>query len=106
MFQPGDIIAERYRVEHMIDQGGMAIVYKVSHVDLGTIHALKMLQKTGDSGRMAERFLLEGQIQARIGHPNVVAVTDVVRDAGCVGLLMEFVEGRSLHDYLQQQDPK
>ena len=103
MFKAGDIIADRYRVDRMVDQGGMAVVYRVTHIDLLTVHALKMLQNTGDSGRMAERFLLEGQIQARIGHPNVVTVTDVVRHDGCVGLLMEFVEGRSLHDYLQHK---
>jgi serine/threonine-protein kinase len=101
LLELGTIVAERYLVEAVVAVGGMATVYKVQHVDLGTTHALKMLLHQADS--LSERLLLEGQIQARIGHPNVVSVTDVLRIEGKIGLLMEFIDARSMLDLCQRK---
>lgn len=98
MFQAGDAIGERYVVEDLLGEGGLARVYRVRHTQLGTRHALKhlFLSRPG----LQERLLREGRIQARLQHPHVVRVQDVLDVDGQPGLLMEFVEGSSLHELL------
>ena len=93
----GDTV-DRFEVEELLGQGGIAQVYKVRHRRLGSLHALKLL--TIDRKGLAERLILEGQIQAQLRHPNVVAVTDVVEHLGRTGLLMEYVAGKSLEHWL------
>lgn len=98
MLSPGQRIQDRYEVEALVGQGGLAEVYRVRHVDLGSVHALKLLLFRKKS--LADRLLLEGRIQAQLRHPNVVAVTDVVRHDGQYGLLMEYVDNVSLDEMI------
>ena len=100
--QPGAMV-ERYVVEEELGRGGMAVVYKVRHQRLGSLHALKLLSLTSRS--LQERLLQEGQVQATLRHPNVVAVTDVLDVQGQPGLVMEFVEGPTLEDWLHTHRP-
>jgi tRNA A-37 threonylcarbamoyl transferase component Bud32 len=97
--QPGDLV-ERYRVEAVLGQGGTARVYRVRHTTLGTVHALKVL--TLDHAGIRSRLLAEGQVQARMTHPNLVPVRDVLEVEGAPALLMDFVPGRSLQVRLGQ----
>lgn len=96
-------LVERYEVLGLLGEGGLARVYRVRHTQLGTIHALKLLtlRRTG----LADRLLLEGRIQAQLRHPNVVAVSDVVQYEGQPGLIIEFVEGPTLDDWLRNEGP-
>ena len=80
-------VVDRYTVERQLGRGGMAAVYLVHHNTLGTQHALKVL--TLYSPTIRERLIQEGRVQARLRHPNVVAVTDVLDVEGAPGLLME-----------------
>lgn len=91
--RPGEVV-ERYEVESVLGEGGMAAVYRVRHRTLGTEHALKVLTSVGVAAR--ERLLLEGRAQARLRHPNLVAVTDVLDVNGAPGLLMEYVPAPTL----------
>ena len=95
-------IVEKYRIESVIGTGGMAVVYRVTHVQLGSAHALKVLAVA--SRGVKERLLQEGQVQAQLRHPNIVAVTDVIDVDGHPGLVMELVQGPSL-DALLRRDP-
>ena len=101
MVQPGDIIDDRYEVLALVGQGGLAEVFKVRHRSLGSIHAVKLL--TWRRPQLAERLVLEGRIQAQLKHPNIVAVTDLVRHEGQVGLLMEYVEGETLEECIARR---
>jgi serine/threonine protein kinase len=87
---------DRYVVESVLGEGGMAVVYRVRHGTLGTAHALKVLKTTEPAIR--DRMLREGQVQASLRHPNIVAVTDVLQFDGSVGLVLEYVEGISLRE--------
>ncbi len=91
-------VLERFVVEGEIGRGGMATVYRIRHLELGTAHALKVLWVTGDQVR--ERLVQEGRIQASLRHPNVVSVTDVLNVDGAPGLVMELVDGVSLEQVL------
>lgn len=102
MLEPGQRIDERYEVEALVGQGGLAEVYRVRHVQLGSLHALKLLLFRKKS--LADRLLLEGRIQAQLNHPNVVGVTDVVRHEGQYALLMEYIDDLSLEDLLEERE--
>ncbi|WP_309896174.1 protein kinase domain-containing protein [Archangium sp.] len=100
MLSPGDIV-ERYEVERELGGGGMARVYKVRHVALGSIHALKVLDpELVVNPEIRGRFLDEGRIQARLKHPHILGITDVVAAPGVAGLVMDYLEGESLDKYL------
>src|SRR5919112_719518 len=101
--EPGYQVADRYVVEELIGVGGFADVYRARHVELGSLHALKVL--TWRKKGLAERFLQEGRVQAQLGHPNVVTVTDVLRFDGHVALVMEYVDGTSLEQLLTERGP-
>ncbi len=79
------------------------MVYLVRHNTLGSLYALKVLSLTSKSLRT--RLILEGQVQAKLRHVNVVAVTDVFELHGAPALIMEYVDGPSLADWLQENKP-
>lgn len=92
-----------YRVERRLGMGGMAVVYLVEHKRLGTLHALKMLDRR--AGTVQERLLLEGKVQAALKHPNIVDVTDIIDVDGQPGLILEYVHGFHLGEFLEQIRP-
>ena len=93
MLQPGDIVGRR-RVELVLGEGGAATVYRVRHTVLGTLHALKVLHVVHPDLR--ERLLEEGRIQARLRHPHILSVHDVLTVSESPALLMDFVAGGTL----------
>jgi len=99
---PGDTIEGRYLVEAKLGEGGLAVVYRVKRLTLGTTHALKVLKRDGK--RIRQRLFKEGQLQGKLRHPNIAAVTDIVDVDGMPGLVMEFVRGASL-DHLLYNEP-
>ncbi len=103
MLEPGEQVDGRFVVEERVGAGGMAEVWRIRHVSLGSVHALKVLSYPHPGLR--ERFLREGQIQVQIRHPNVVAVSDVIEHRGLLGLLMEFVDHVSLQELVDRQGP-
>ena len=94
---------DRYVVEGVIGEGGMATVYRVRHVDHGTPLALKVL--TTWTRGIEDRLLQEGRLQAALVHPNLVQVRDVVQVGTAKGLLLELVEGPSLDRRLVEDPP-
>ncbi len=105
MLGPGDVV-ERYEIEALLGEGGMARVYRVRHALLGSLHALKVLRtELVLDDDIRQRFLSEGRIQAQLRHPHVAAVTDLVSAEGIAGLVMEYLEGRSLGDRIDQDGP-
>jgi serine/threonine-protein kinase len=100
MLSPGNVV-ERYEVERELGGGGMARVYKVRHVALGSVHAIKVLDpELVGNAELRARFLEEGRIQARLKHPNILGISDVVVAPGVAGLVMDYLEGESLDKYL------
>lgn len=99
---PG-VVIERYEVLGLLGEGGLARVYKVRHTQLGTVHALKLLTMRKEG--LAQRLLLEGRIQAQLRHPNIVVVSDVVQHEGQPGLVIEYVEGPTLDEWLRERGP-
>ncbi|MEN0065275.1 MAG: protein kinase [Myxococcota bacterium] len=93
--EPGTHL-DRYEVERIIGRGGMAVVYRVRHRKLGSVHALKVVLPDAQ----CQRLIVEGQAQARLRHPNLVRATDILELGDGVGLVMEYVEGPTLSDWM------
>jgi serine/threonine-protein kinase len=98
VLEPGERF-DRYVVEELIGKGGMAAVYKVRHQHLGSLHAMKVLLISLPAVR--QRLMQEGRVQAGLRHPNIVAVTDVLMVDRSPALVMEYVEGPSLEDLIE-----
>jgi serine/threonine protein kinase len=102
---PGRAIG-RCRIEKLLGRGGMGSVYLARHSTLDVPVAVKVLPPhlAAQEKGLAERFLREGKIAARLKHPNVVAVMDADRDpeTGLYYLVMEYVEGESLPERLKR----
>jgi serine/threonine-protein kinase len=97
----GRTLAARYRLLRRVGTGGMGVVYLARHVMIERLSAIKILrQDLGMSPSHRERFLREARAVNRINHPNIVEINDFGEDAGLVYLVMEYVDGRSLHDAL------
>ncbi|HSL11584.1 MAG TPA: Stk1 family PASTA domain-containing Ser/Thr kinase [Actinomycetota bacterium] len=94
------VVGERYRVEARIGSGGMAEVFRGFDTVLNRTVAIKVLlpQFARDAGFVA-RFRREAQAAARLNHPNIVGVYDTGSDGDTQYIVMEFVEGRTLHDF-------
>ncbi len=100
---PGTVV-DRYRVEAELGRGGMARVYRVRHVTLDTVFALKVLVLGGEDLR--QRLVREGRVQARLDHPNLVAVRDVLVLPDGPALLMDYVDGPSMDRWLTAESPE
>jgi len=94
----GTLLADRYRIDQLLGEGGMGQVYRAEHVHMRKAVALKVLHRELTvQPEIVARFEREAVAAARIEHPNVAAATDFGRLAdGSFYLVLEFVEGKSL----------
>jgi len=90
-------IAGRYRLTARIGEGGMGVVWRAEDTRLRRIVAVKeLLTRNGFDADSAKRAVREGRIAARLQHPNVIALYDVIEDEGRPWLVMEYLPSRSL----------
>jgi serine/threonine protein kinase len=93
----GDAVG-RYVAIRPLGAGGMGVVFAAYDPELDRKVAIKLLHSHQESGH--RRLLREARALARLSHPNVVAIHDVGEHAGRVFPSMEFVDGRTLRDWL------
>jgi len=100
----GAVIAGRYRILSLIGVGGMGAVYRAEHVHMRKTVALKLLHpELLRVEEVVQRFEREAIAAARIDHPNVVAANDFGKlDDGSFYLVLEYVDGTSLRQLLEQ----
>jgi serine/threonine-protein kinase len=110
----GCVIAERYRIEGILAEGGMGMVYRVSHTTLSNPFAMKVLRRElAADPAVAARLVEEARATAAIDHPAIVEVTDfgeidssVLPELGAVSLpyfVMEYVEGQALDQIIRER---
>ncbi|MFO0686641.1 MAG: protein kinase [Sandaracinus sp.] len=94
----GRVIDGRYRVEKSIGEGGMGVVYLISHAVLGKRMALKVLRgEMAKDADVVQRFMQEAQSATSIGDPNIIDISDFGRlPDGSVYFVMEYLDGESL----------
>lgn len=91
-----------YKVLYMVSGGSFARVYRAVHKDTGVIRAVKVLRKRySDTPEQTEHFCREGQVGITLRHPNIVPIYEVYSKGMTHFLVMEFVEGRNLREFLK-----
>jgi len=95
----GERYIGKYRVRGELGRGGMGAVYLAEQPGLGREVAIKELIQSADPTAL-KRFMQEAQVMARTSHPNLVQVHDIELQGDVNYLVMEFVRGRSLRDWI------
>ncbi|MFC6089857.1 serine/threonine-protein kinase [Saccharothrix lopnurensis] len=97
-------IAGRYRLTERIGSGGMGVVWRAEDTRLRRVVAVKeLLSRSGFDQESIDRAVREGRIAARLQHPNVIALYDVVEHDGHPWLIMEYLPSRSLAAVLTER---
>ncbi|MBN1209354.1 MAG: CHASE2 domain-containing protein [Myxococcaceae bacterium] len=92
----------RYVIDRVLGQGGMGAVYLAHDPELDRRVAIKLLHPAlSSSPENRARLLREAQAMARVSHPHVVAVHDVVTWQGQLFVAMEYVEGTTLKEWMR-----
>jgi serine/threonine protein kinase len=100
----GKTVDGRYHVMELIGEGGMGKVYLAEHVEIGKRVALKVLHPSySRMPDLVERFRREARAASKIGHPNIVDVTDSgTTPDGSVYFVMEYLEGLELGSVIER----
>ena len=103
----GQILAEKYRIEERLKEGGMGTVYRGTHVLMDKTVAVKVLRPSlAADERIVARFSREARAASRISHPHAISVTDFGEaENGVVFLVMEYLSGRTLKEIIRQEGP-
>lgn len=97
----GRVLGNRYEILEEVGRGGMAYVYKAKCRLLNRIVAVKVLRNDLDgSGDFLKRFNSEAQAAASLSHPNIVSIYDVGVEDDIHYIVMEYVEGVTLKEYI------
>lgn len=102
----GKRISGRYKILDMIGGGGMANVYLAHDMILDRDVAVKMLRLDfANDEEFIRRFHREAQSATSLVHPNIVSIYDVGEEDGLYYIVMEYVDGQTLKQYIQQHAP-
>ena len=106
MIDKGYLLGERYRIIDTLGEGGMANVYLAKDIILQRKVAVKVLRLDLQKDPQTEaRFQREALATSELSHPNIVSVLDVGTDQGLPYMVMEYVDGPDLKEYIQQNYP-
>jgi len=98
----GEMLANRYEILEKIGDGGMALVYSAKDHLLSRIVAVKILRaQFADDDEFVERFRREARSAASLSHPNIVNIYDVGETERVHFIVMEYVQGKNLHDLIR-----
>ena len=101
MEREGTLIGERYRLRHLLGEGGMAEVWLAVDERMQRPIAIKLLRpQYATDAALLERFRREAELVARLNSPHVIQVYDVGQSDGTSFIVMEYVEGQDLKDLL------
>ena len=98
------ILADRYRLTEQIGMGGMAIVYKAEDLRTGHNVAVKVLRpEFNEDAEFVSRFQREAEAASKMTHHNIVNLLDVGMDGDSRYLVMEYVQGKTLKEVIQER---
>lgn len=106
MIDKGYLLGERYRIIDTLGEGGMANVYLAEDIILQRKVAVKILRlDLQNEPQTQARFQREALATSELSHPNIVSVLDVGTDHGLPYMVMEYVDGPDLKEYIRQNAP-
>jgi eukaryotic-like serine/threonine-protein kinase len=100
---PGDVVAQKYRLDRIVGEGGLGIVWAATHVLTMKPVALKVLKFR--YAELDKRFLREARVAGIVNHPNIVDVHDVIEldNDGSLAMVMDLLQGEPLDALLAAQ---
>jgi serine/threonine protein kinase len=104
----GRILAGKFRIEALLGEGGMGMVYKATQINLDKTIVLKVLRPSLISDeRTVQRFQREARAASRLNHPNSIGVIDFGQapEDGSMFIAMEYCPGHDLHHILSNEWP-
>jgi serine/threonine-protein kinase len=103
----GRMLDEKYCVEERLGAGGMGAVYRARHLEMDRPVAIKVLhQRFVENEAARVRFQIEARAAVLLRHSNAVSVTDFGQTSeGCIYIVMELLEGRTLREILTRESP-
>ena len=103
----GTKLDDKYQIEERLGSGGMGVVYRARHVQMDRPVAIKVLRQQFVQDEAARvRFQIEARAAVLLRHPNALKVTDFGQTSeGCVYIVMELLEGRTLREILSREGP-
>lgn len=103
VLEPGSVVLDRYKVVELVGVGGVGSVFRVTHVHLGTVYALKCLNKEQPKDNTWRRFQNEAKAAHILDHPSLIKVHDFGLMPGRRPyFVMDFVEGKTLSEEIQR----
>ncbi len=100
----GTVLGNRYELLEKVGVGGMAVVYKAMDRLLNRYVAVKLLKSEfRGNEEFIRRFNIESQAAASLSHPNIVSIYDVGQSDERQYIVMEFIEGKTLKEYIAEK---
>ncbi len=91
-----------YKVLYLVGAGSFARVYRAVHQETGKVVALKILRKRfSEDPSVCEQFIREGEMGAKLRHPNIVPIYEVSSNRKAHYMVMDFIEGRDLREFVR-----
>lgn len=109
--QPGDIVADQYRIERLVGSGGFARVYRARQLELDRLVALKVLSPKTDERKsppdhVRKRFYREARLISRLQAPHTVTVYEYdVLEGGKLYMALEYIDGTDLDEVIEAEAP-
>ena len=102
----GKVINERYELLEVVGSGGMATVYKAQDRLLNRFVSVKILKESLKyDSEITDKFSTEAKAAASLSHNNIVSVYDVGTSDGLNYIVMEFIDGETLKEYINRNKP-
>ena len=106
MIAQGTIVGHRYRIIDLIGTGGMAHVYRAVNLSTRKVVAIKVLKdEYRNDAEFLRRFEREARAVLHLSHENIVRAFDVGETDGLPYIVLEFVDGRTLKEILDENGP-
>ncbi|MFN5415878.1 MAG: serine/threonine-protein kinase, partial [Flavobacteriia bacterium] len=95
---------QNYKILKLLGEGGMAFVYLAENQVLGNKVAMKILKEDFVRNQnIRKRFIAEGMNLVNMAHPNIVKVVDLIDAGDIVALVLEYIDGITLSEYISQK---
>ncbi|MDI3477163.1 MAG: eukaryotic-like serine/threonine-protein kinase, partial [Thermoanaerobacterium sp.] len=101
MLNPGQIFDSKYEILKILGSGGMGTVYLAQNIKLGTLWAIKEVnKKLGDRVNL----LAEPNILKKLSHPSLPRIFDIIEDESHIYIIMDYIEGIPLDKELEKRE--
>ncbi len=100
----GTVMEGKYKIERLLGEGGMGVVYEATHTLIGRRLAVKVLHPdVAQVQDLVDRFYNEARTAAGIGHEHIIEITDMGKHIDSPYIVMEFLEGKALSDLMKER---